>query len=35
VSPASIAGATEIAVSVHFLSFFLKPIDGNLIVEGI
>ena len=25
----------EIGVSVHFLSFFLKPIDGKLIVEGI
>ena len=25
----------EIGVSVHFLSFFLKPVDGKLIVEGI
>ena len=29
------SGRPEIGVSVHFLSFFLKPIDGNLIVEGI
>ena len=25
----------EIGVSVHFISFFLKPIDDKLIVEGI
>ena len=25
----------EIGVSVHFISYFLKPIDGKLIVEGI
>ena len=24
-----------IGVSVHFLSYFLKPIDGKLIVDGI
>jgi hypothetical protein len=25
----------EIGVSVHFLSFFLKPIDGKLIADEI
>jgi len=25
----------EIGVSVHFISYLLKPIDGNMIADGI
>jgi len=31
----ALADGFEIGVSVHFLSSFLKPIDGKLIADGI